>query len=196
MTTIGTVDDMGRIRGRVAAALDRIFREEGIALDADSVAGALLTAAGTSTAPLSESEQNFLDEHAGLTRADPEQAVVEASLMSVASGPEAPLTTVDVAALLGQTKPTVTRARERGDLYAVASGGQLWFPAWQFVPEGAAPGLRVALAALPAHWGQARLARFMTTADDYLDGLSPIDWLAQRSDPARVAQLVVAESHE
>ena len=81
-------------------------------------------------------------------------------------------------------------------MYALASGGQLWFPAWQFVGDRALPGLRIALADLPAHWGAERLARFMATEDEFLDGLSPVEWLGQRSDPGRVAELLVAESHE
>ena len=106
------------------------------------------------------------------------------------------ITSAEVATRLGQSKPTVTRARERGDLYALASGGQLWFPAWQFTGDGALPGLRIALADLPPHWPAERLARFMATEDEFLDGLSPVEWLGQRSDPGRVAELLVAESHE
>lgn len=180
---------------RMVAVLDVLFHDEEIVLDPAVVASAVLSAAGATSPPLTAGERAFLGSYGGVATGDPAAGLVEAAISG--SGPTSQvLTSAEVATRLGQSKPTVTRARERGDLYALASGGQLWFPAWQFTGDGALPGLRIALADLPPHWPAERLARFMATEDEFLDGLSPVEWLGQRSDPGRVAELLVAESHE
>lgn len=175
-----------------------LFAQEGVDLDATSVAHAICSVA-TPAPPLSAAERSFLDAHSGIPAPDEPRVAALRAMLSDAQSPDQStqlLSTQEVAALLGQSKPSVTRARERGDLLAVDSGGRLWFPAWQFADGQATPGLRDALAQVPTGWGLRRLARFMATDDEALDGLSPLAWLRHRSAPDRVAELMAAESRE
>ena len=154
---------------RMVAVLDVLFHDEEIVLDPAVVASAVLSAAGATSPPLTAGERAFLGSYGGVATGDPASALVEAAISG--SGPTSHvLTSAEVATRLGQSKPTVTRARGS--------------------PSSKRP------ADVPAHWAAERLARFMTTQDEFLDGLSPVEWLGQRSDPARVAELLVAESHE
>ncbi len=183
---------------RVVEVLAPLFAQEGVDLDATSVAHAICSVA-TPAAPLSAAERSFLDAHSGIpSPGEPREALLRAVMSDAQPDEESTrlLSTQEVAALLGQSKPSVTRARERGDLFAVDSGGRLWFPAWQFADGQATPGLRDALATLPSGWGLRRPARFMATDDEALGGLSPLTWLRQRSAPDRVAELMAAESRE
>ncbi len=186
-------------RDRLTRAFASVLDAEGLTIPAEAVAHAVLEAIAGAAVPLTEAERGFLDEHGGVAEpADVFLAPMSAALhrsLDVARE-SGSLDTARVAELLGVSRPTVTRRRAAGDLHGEDVDGKLVFPEWQFNGNEALPGLAIAVADVPAGWGRRRLARFMTTPEESLDGQSPVRWLADGSDPRAVADVLRAESHE
>lgn len=82
----------------------------------------------------------------------------------------------DAARILGITRQAVDKRRRAHKLIAVAHGHDHAYPAAQFIEGGLVPGLDSALAAMPARDPWMRL-EWLLTADDELDGMSPLEAL-------------------
>lgn len=191
-TLVGMTEAIER---RMTQALARVFEDEGLAVEAQGVARAVLAAAASSATPLTAGEVTFLDAHSGIEADEtPDSAVVAAALASGID--DAVWDTTEIAARLGVSRPTVTRRRAAGDLLAIEVGGRLLFPTWQVVDGVLVPGLKEAMAGVPEAWSLHRLERFMTTPDESLDSFSPVEWLRHGGAPAEIAALVEAESWE
>lgn len=105
------------------------------------------------------------------------------------------LSTKEMADLLGRSPSTITRAAGRS-LYAYHRGRSLRFPTWQL--DGGRPlaGLDAVVPSIRAALSPATVEARMTTADaELLDGLSPVQWLAQGGDPADVVRLLDEADH-
>jgi hypothetical protein len=170
--------------------LDEALSKRGYQIPADAVIDAIREANQTTTESLTASEHDFLLRASDLTEDDllPEaRATAQARLAQGRIDAENQvlqdsLTTGEVAKLLGRDPASIRRSKARGDLYGLdgAPGRASRFPTWQFTGAGGPlPGLRRIIAALPPFYGPLSVQRFMTTARDRLDGLSPVQWLTQ-----------------
>ncbi len=102
------------------------------------------------------------------------------------------ITAPQVAKLLGTSRQTPHDRARSGTLLGVQDRGAWYFPLWQFDaegPDGVIPGLPVVLDALAV----SPLAKvsWLTRANRYLDGVSPLDAL-KRGDVCRVVDLAGA----
>lgn len=95
-----------------------------------------------------------------------------------------------VAELLGVNASTVTRAAAAGRLYAIIVDGQRRFPSWQFEGGKQLPGLTQIAGAIPDGLSPNTVAAVMTTADEWLNDTSPVQWLASGGRPDRVVSLL------
>lgn len=138
--------------------------------------------------PLSRQAREFIREHSGITQ--PVTGSTEPVGASVHSGLQAK----EVAAMLGVDKSTVSRYVRGGKLYAIDLDGRQRFPLWQFVSDHPLPGLAVVVGAIPEGWGPIPFARFMTTPDEALGDLTPVEWLNAGGAPAGVAALLDEEA--
>lgn len=96
----------------------------------------------------------------------------------------------EVAELLGVNASTVTRAAAGGRLYAIIVDGQRRFPSWQFLDGKQLPGLAEIAGAIPDGLSPNTVAAVMTTADEWLNDTSPVQWLASGGRSDRVASLL------
>jgi len=146
---------------------------------------------------LTDSERQFLIDHAGLAPADltpmaladAREAAQRAVAISAAEVRANALAPAEAAAILGTTWPEIIRLTEAGVLYSVPGdqpGGEPLIPAWQLAERRLIPHLRDVIAALTVNTDPLSVRHFMTTATEgYLDGMSPAAWLlaGQRPDP-------------
>ncbi len=170
--------------------LEEALARRGYQIPVDTFIEAIREANQATTESLTAPEREFLLRASDLTEDDlsPEgRAAAQARLAQGRADAEAEvlrdcLTTGEVARLLSRDPASVRRSKARGDLYGLdgGPGRASRFPAWQFTDTGdPLPGLRRVLAALPSFYSPLSVQRFMTTARDRLDGLSPAEWLAQ-----------------
>lgn len=102
-----------------------------------------------------------------------EGAEVKQKLLACAGGA---VGVTDVARILGITRQAVDKRRRAHRLIAVSHGHDYAYPAAQFAEGGLVQGLDRALVAMPARDPWMRL-EWLLTADDELDGMSPLDAL-------------------
>lgn len=103
------------------------------------------------------------------------------------------LSTKEVAARLGKSTTTITRAAGRS-LYAYSDGRGLRFPAWQFDDAQPLPGLASVVPQLGAGLSPAAVEARMTSQDaETLGGLSAIEWLRRGGDPAEVVRILAEQ---
>ncbi len=182
------------------AELERALHRRGDPMTAREFLSVLAEVSGVATEPLSAGERAFLLDNTDLTEADLSSAghheaqlrIAASRVNSVSVLEEGSLSTAQVAALLGRDEANVRRSRLKGDLYSPSAGtpGQsLRFPAWQFVEGRVVPGLRQIIPVMPAYYHPLSIRRFMTTPNDELDGLSPVQWLSQGGPTAVVVRL-------
>jgi excisionase family DNA binding protein len=102
------------------------------------------------------------------------------------------LTSDQVAARLGRSRPTVHAMVKGGLLLAVRDGRALRFPAWQFADteDSLVPGLRVVLGAADA--SALRTASWLLTPNSRLQNRAPLDLL--RGGDRQAVELVVNEA--
>lgn len=158
-------------------------------------------AGGPPATVLSPGEREFLLTHAGMSEFDLSEQARAATRLNLtldrrtldAAARDSALSTREVAALLGRTEADVRRSRRSGDIYALNPGdptGQR-FPRWQFTSTGhVLPGLRRILPGFPRGTHPLAIARSMTRAHGDLDGISPVEWLANDGAVAPLASLV------
>lgn len=156
---------------------------------------------GTPATALSPGEREFLLTHAGMSEFDLSEQARAVTRLDLtldrrtldAAALDSALSTREVAALLGRTEASVRRSRRYGDLYALNPGdptGQR-FPRWQFISTGRLlPGLRRILSGFPRDTHPLAIARFMTQIHGDLDGISPVEWLANNGAVDPLASLV------
>jgi hypothetical protein len=148
---------------------------------------------------LTAAEETILREHGGVTEVVGDGQAVRETVLRSASSNLAELTreslSVEQAAKLLNVDGSRVRHRVRDRaLFAFKIGAGLRLPKWQFSGHDPVPGLRAALAALPADLHPLELAGFMTTPDPDLtvadDPLSPRDWLLGGGDVNAVVELI------
>jgi hypothetical protein len=99
------------------------------------------------------------------------------------------LSTGDVVALLGISRQAVYKQRQERKLLAVPHGGEEKFPAIQFTLDGRPlPGLVRVLRAVGLEGAWGTLDFLLTSDDDELGGLSPVDVLKEH--PERLEEVV------
>ncbi|WP_026819389.1 MbcA/ParS/Xre antitoxin family protein [Arthrobacter castelli] len=157
---------------------------------------------GGQSEALSAGEREFILGHTDLTETGLTDEARTASRMKALKGRitadesiEAnSLTTAEVAQLLGRLESNVRRSRLSGDLYSPGTGvaeSTLRFPRWQFTEEGhVVPGLRRLLPLFPRYFHPQSIERFMTSPNEALGGLSPVEFLTSGGDVDAVEQLV------
>lgn len=172
-----------------AGELARALHRRGDPMSASAFLEVLGEVVGGSTAPLTAGERDFLLTHAGLNEQDLSEQGRAATQLGLArerftldaAALDGALSTGEVAALLGRAEANVRRSRLVGDLYAPNPGDRagLRFPRWQFTADGrVVPGLRRILPTFPRDTHPLAIGRFMTQAQEELEGMSPVDWLA------------------
>jgi len=154
-----------------------------------------------SSEPLTPGEHAFLLQHTDNTEGTLTDTARMATRVAVARNSLAidhdlvgkALTTSDVAKLLGRAESNVRRSQLSSDLYAMNPGDRrgLRFPRWQFTEGGQViPGLRRILPVFPRNMHPAAIERYMSAANEALDDLSPIEWLAAGGAADAVVELV------
>ena len=186
----------------VQERISRAIQQRHVSISTREFLDILVEASGTSE-PLTEGEQAFLVEHAGVTR---DQFTIEAGTltnvrvtqMKAVADHEArtrSLMTSEVADLLGQEPSNVRRSLGAGRLYSVGSasrGRERLFPEWQFTQDGRVlPGLREVLAALPDNYHPLDVEHFMVGESEALRGRSPASWLAGGGEVQAVVEIAV-----
>lgn len=180
--------------------VDRALRRRGTPISTQEFLAVLEEVSSIAVEPLTAGEQDFLLRNTDLTEAGlPPRSLVATNLKVLAGQAssrarlrENSLSTAEVASLIGRDPANVRRSRLEGALYSLGDGvpGQsLRFPSWQFVGGAPLPGLRMVIPAFPTHFHPLSIERFMTTANDDLDGMTPVEWLAMDGAPDAVAKL-------
>lgn len=184
----------------VQERISRAIQQRHASISTKEFLDILVEASGASE-PLTESEQAFLVEHAGVTR---DQLTVDAGTltrlrvvqMQAVADHEVhtkSLKTSEVAALLGQEPSNVRRSLGAGRLYSVGSashGRERLFPQWQFTPDGRVlPGLREVLAALPEDYHPLDVEHFMVAENETLRDRTPASWLAGGGEVTTVVEI-------
>lgn len=137
---------------------------------------------------LNRQARQFVEQHSGLRQ--PPTGRTERAPIPAHHG----LHAKEVAAMLGVDKSTVSRYARSGKLYSVGFDGRQRFPLWQFASGHPLPNLAPVASAIPEAWEPIHFARFMTTADEALGDLSPVDWLDAGGGPGRVITLMDEEA--
>lgn len=84
------------------------------------------------------------------------------------------------AAYLGLTPADVHRLIEADELYTFGVGMHLHVPIWQFTNHATLPHVGEVVGTLaPLQLHPMTVAGFMTTPSDELDGMTPVQWLAE-----------------
>lgn len=174
-----------------------------LSLDADSVLR-LLADVVASEAPRGAGNDAFSDQdetalnEAGVDLSGPAEGKADPVLTTAARYARFmsnSLTVRDAAQLLGVTEGRVRQRLAERTLYGVRSGTREWrLPQWQFVSDGALPGLAEVLTTLPVALHPLAIDSFFKSPSPELnvDGedLSPVQWLETGGDPTLVAELV------
>lgn len=187
--------------GSIQDVLDRY----GVDLEEADVAEQLNRALGSlpspAAAPLTRDELDYLgrfgDPEAGETVAtwDPVLERQRRTARALAAVERTVTDTVGIdqsARILGIDRSRISHRLRDGTLYAFRVGSRRRIPRWQLDGARLLPGLSAVLAAVPAGIHPLDLQALMTTAQDELDGRTPVDHLASGGDPEPVAALVGA----
>lgn len=149
--------------------------------------------------PLSARERDLLERYSGIGEPSPDavqRASVRTTAAVVALVATAP-TTNELAARLGIDPSRVRHRATGGSMYAIRTGRQKRYPAWQFGPDGdPLPGLKAVLSALPGDLHPLSVQGFMTTPQPEfeIDGreVSAAEWLAGGGDVGIVVELAAS----
>lgn len=174
-------------RHHVNLTADDVVRELDIAFAAIPAAGA---------ASLSDSELEFLREHAGSTTsrvidewsADGErQARARTAVRQLTDTLAGSVSIKEASAILGIDRSRVSRRLTRNTLWAFDLHGNRRIPRWQFVDNELLPGLEVVVPAIPRTVNPVVVDAFMHTSQPDFDDRTPIEHLAAGGDPTLVA---------
>ena len=154
------------------------------------------------TAPVSQSDLDYLRDHAGLRdpsifddwRPEAEDKLrAEIAIANAAQFMSDTLSREEAAHLLNRDKSVVSRRVSNGQLLAVQRDGRPRFPSWQFYQGKVLPGMSEIIGTLSsAEMDIVSLGSFMTRPNDELDGLSPVDYLVGGGDPDEIVALLDA----
>lgn len=154
------------------------------------------------TAPVSQSDLDYLRDHAGLRDPSifddwrPEAEDKLRAEIAIANAAQFMLDTLsreEAAHLLNRDKSVVSRRVSNGQLLAVQRDGRPRFPSWQFYQGKVLPGMSEIIGTLSsAEMDIVSLGSFMTRPNDELDGLSPVDYLVGGGDPDEIVALLDA----
>lgn len=180
--------------------VDRALHRRGDPMSTDDFLAVLEEVTSIAVEPLTAGERDFLMNNTDLTETDLSSRGHTTAHLQVLAGQarsrallnENSLSTAEVAALLGRAPANVRRSRLEGDLYSPGSGtpGQsLRFPRWQFVGNSPLRGLRKVMRAFPSHLHPLSIERFMTTPNQELENMTPVEWLASDGDADVVAKV-------
>jgi|SRR5690625_1989199 len=192
---------MIHVIGDPTQALDRALNRRGSPMTTAEFLDVLREIGGDSAGTLTQGESAFLLEHTDLAESDLSEGARAATRLEVATNRVAldravlddALTTGQVAQLRDQAEANVRRSRINGDLYSPNAGDSrgLRFPRWQFTAEGhVVPGLRQIIPTFPPHTHPVVIEDFMTTSNEALENLSPVQWLVGGGAAAPVVELV------
>ncbi|RLV56094.1 DNA-binding protein [Aeromicrobium phragmitis] len=156
---------------------------------------AIARAATQKSAPLSASEQAFIDGHSGTVAASRSLATARLTDASDAlTTHHAALTTAQAARLLGRSESRVRHMIREHELIALPSGGRgraRLLPRWQFRDGRPLPHAAKIIAALPAELDPLTVEDFFMrgTVDTATRSTAVADWLFAGGDPAPVVDL-------
>ncbi|MDV8001453.1 hypothetical protein [Rhodococcus sp. IEGM 1408] len=192
---------------QAAAVMATLLSDLGLSLEdatslADHVRAHMKRSTSSRTAPVSQSDLDYLRDHAGLSDPStlddwrPEAEDKLRAEIAVANAAQFILDTLsrdEAAHLLNRDRTVVSRRVSNGQLLAVQRDGRPRFPSWQFYKGEALPGMSEIIGALTsAEMDTVSLGNFMTLPNDELDGLSPVDYLVGGGDPEVIAALLDA----
>lgn len=190
-----------------AVAMAKLLSDLGLSLEdaaslADHVRAHMKRSTSSKTAPVGQSDLDYLRDHAGLRDPSifddwrPEAEDKLRAEIAIANAAQFMLDTLsreEASHLLNRDKTVVSRRVSNGQLLAVQRDGRPRFPPWQFHKGEALPGMSEIIAALSsAEMDTVSLGNFMTRPNDELDGLSPVDYLVGGGDPDDIAALLDA----
>lgn len=168
---------------------------------ADGLAAALSRIPGASATALTAPEVAFLREHGGpgiarqVDRWDPaaervQRTAVAAQQLEDLIGSTA---SIDQAAkIVGVDRSRISRRLSSGALFSLTLGSRRRIPLWQFQGGAELPGLAEIVAAIPPGAHPSAVEGLMRTAQDELDGQTPIAHLVTGGAVRPVADLVAA----
>lgn len=96
----------------------------------------------------------------------------------------------EAAELLGRSVSALSRAASQERLVVFRLDGRVRYPLWQFHDGKPLPGLAQLVPALPDGWRPRKVLAVMTAPSESLDGLSPVQWLAETGQPEQVVELI------
>lgn len=96
----------------------------------------------------------------------------------------------EAAEILGRSLSTLSRSASEGRLMSFRLGGRVRYPLWQFHDGKSLPGLPKVVTALPASWRPRKVMAVMSAPAEALDGMTPVQWLAEAGDPDLVVGLI------
>lgn len=172
----------------------------------NSMRDAMERVAWARTAPISQTDSDFLRDHSGLddsTILDDWSAEKEAQRraeVAVASAVQLVADTLsreEVGHVLEIDDSNVSRRAKKNQLYSVNRDGRPRFPRWQFRDGQALPGLTKIVDCLERlDLDPVSVGTLMVRPNDELEGLRPVDYLAAGGDPdSMVALLRSTERH-
>ena len=186
------------------AALDEVLARYDIGMTSAEVVAELDAAFASmnrvDTTPLSESEMQFLVDHGGpgvaeaLASYDPvaeRDRQARRAVDELATTMRSTVSIAEAALLLGVDRSRISHRIAQGTLWAFRVGRSPRIPRWQFCADGKLlPGLPQIIAAIPAGLAPQSVAAFMSTPQEELYGLTPVDYLCDDGDPAIAADLL------
>ena len=192
---------------QAAVVMAKLLSDLGLSLEdaaslADHVRAHMKRSTSSMTAPVSQSDLDYLRDHAGLSDPSilddwwPEAENKLRAEIAIANAAHFILDTLsqeEAAHLLNRDKTVLSQRVSDGQLLAVQRDGRPRFPTWQFHKGEALPGMSEIIGALSsAEMDIVSLGNFMTRPNDELDGLSPVDFLVGGGDPDEIAVLLDA----
>ena len=166
----------------------------------DSLRDAMERVTWARTAPISQTDSDFLRDYAGLD--DPmilddwsaekeDQRRTEVAVASAVQLVADTLSREEVGHVLEIDDSNVSRRAKKGQLYSVNRDGRPRFPRWQFRDGHALPGLAKIVDCLERlDLDPVSVGTFMVRPNDELEGLRPVDYLAADGDPESVVALL------
>lgn len=171
-------------------------------LMASSVREAMKRVEWARTAPISQTDSNFLRDHAGLddpsvlddwTAEKEDHRRAEIATASAIQLVADTMSREDVSGAIGIDVSNVSRRTSNGQLYAVYRDGRPRFPRWQFRDGETLPGLAPIVDCLERlELDPVSVGTFMVRPNDELEDLRPVDYLAADGEPESVVALLDA----
>lgn len=168
----------------------------------NSLREAMERVAWARTTPISQTDSDFLRDHAGLddpsvldnwTEEKEDKRRTEVVLASAVQLVADTLSREEVSDALGIDVSNVSRRTSNGQLYAVYRENRPRFPQWQFRDGHALPGLAKIVDCLERlDLDPVSVGTFMVRPNDELERLRPVDYLAADGDPDSVVDLLDA----